>query len=108
MDGALGAWEDGDLIGFVCFGADARVPGMEPRDAAVDIGWGLRPDLVGQKIGPRLIQAALGVHPGARHRIAVLSWNERGRRAPKKCGFVETGLLGDFVLMEREPNLNDP
>lgn len=94
--------EGGELVGYVCFGEPARIPGMEDEEDLVDVGWGLRPDLMGQGHGPRLIEAALGVHPGAAHRIAVLAWNERAKRAPAKCGFVETGRLGDFVLMVRE------
>jgi len=97
----LAAFEGGELIGYVCFGEPARVPGMGHEDGLVDVGWGLRPDLMGRGLGPRLIAAALAVHPGVRHRIAVLAWNARALRAPAKCGFVETGTLGDFVLLER-------
>jgi RimJ/RimL family protein N-acetyltransferase len=98
----LVAYDRDELVGYVCFGEPARVDGMEPRPDLVDVGWGLRPDLVGQGLGPRLIEAALAVHPGARHRIAVYDWNTRAQRAPAKCGFVHTGeRVGDFVLMER-------
>lgn len=74
---------------------------MQDEPGLVDVGWGLRPDLMGKGLGTRLIEAALAAHEGAGHRIAVLAWNERARRAPARCGFVETGRLGDFVLMER-------
>jgi ribosomal-protein-alanine N-acetyltransferase len=97
----LAAFEGDELIGYVCFGEPARVDGMKHEPDLVDVGWGLRPDLLGRGLGPALIEAALAVHPGARHRIAVLAWNERARRAPAKCGFVETAELGEFVLMER-------
>ena len=98
----LAAYEDDQLVGYVCFGEPARVEGMRDEPGLVDVGWGLRPDLLGRGIGPRLIAAALAVHPGARHRIAVYDWNERAQRAPAKCGFVHTGeRIGDFVLMER-------
>jgi RimJ/RimL family protein N-acetyltransferase len=99
----LSAVEDDELIGYVCFGEPARVPGMRHEDDLVDVGWGLRPDLMGRGLGPSLIRAALAVHPGMRHRIAVLAWNERARRAPAKCGFAEAGVLGAFVLMECAP-----
>jgi RimJ/RimL family protein N-acetyltransferase len=75
---------------------------MKDEPDLVDVGWGLRPDLMGQRLGPWLIAAAVAVHPGAHHRIAVYEWNERAQRAPAKCGFVHTGeRVGDFVLMER-------
>ena len=98
----LAAYEDGELVGYVCFGEPARVEGMRDEPGLIDVGWGLRPDLMGRGIGPRLIAAALAAHPGARHRIAVYDWNLRAQRAPEKCGFVLTGeRVGDFVLMER-------
>jgi RimJ/RimL family protein N-acetyltransferase len=78
---------------------------MRDEPDLVDVGWGLRPDLLGRGLGPRLIEAALVVHAGARHRIAVYDWNARAKRAPAKCGFVHTGeRVGDFVLMERQPS----
>ena len=99
----VGAYEGEELVGYVCFGEPARVQGMRDEPGLVDVGWGLRPDLTGQGLGPRLIEAALALHPGARHRIAVYAWNERAQRAPAKCGFVHTGeRVGDFVLMERQ------
>jgi ribosomal-protein-alanine N-acetyltransferase len=102
IEGEYRAAYDGDeLVGYVCFGAPARVEGMEDEPDLVDVGWGLRPDLMGRGLGPRLIEAALAEHPGARHRIAVYDWNVRAKRAPAKCGFFETGSVGDFVLMER-------
>ena len=98
----LAAFMGEELIGYVCFGEPARVDGMEEVPELIDVGWGLRPDLMGRGLGPELIEAALDVHPGARHRIAVCDWNERAQRAPAKCGFVHTGeRVGDFVLMER-------
>jgi len=88
-------------VGYVCFGEPARVDGMKHEPDLVDVGWGLRPDLMGKGLGRALIMAALAVHPSSRHRIAVLAWNERARRVPAACGFAETGELGEYVLMER-------
>jgi [ribosomal protein S18]-alanine N-acetyltransferase len=96
-----GVFADEELVGFVCFGEPARVPGVHEEPGLVDVGWGLRPDLMGKGLGPRMIEAALAQHAGSQHRIAVVHWNERARRAPTKCGFVQTGRVGDFVLMER-------
>jgi [ribosomal protein S18]-alanine N-acetyltransferase len=43
--------EDGDLIGLCTFGDDARVAGYVYADDALDIGLGMRPDLVGLGLG---------------------------------------------------------
>jgi [ribosomal protein S18]-alanine N-acetyltransferase len=40
--------EDGILEAFCCFGADAQVPGGDYTADALDVGWGVRPDLTGQ------------------------------------------------------------
>ncbi len=43
---------DDELLGYCCFGADARVPGQPPPvDGLLDLGAGLRPDLVGKGLG---------------------------------------------------------
>ena len=43
----------GDLVGFCCFGFDARVPGGNYDDDAIDFGTGMRPDLTGKDTAPR-------------------------------------------------------
>src|SRR5438093_5818483 len=43
--------EGGELVGFCNFGADARVAGYEYPDDALDVGVGMRPDLVGHWLG---------------------------------------------------------
>src|SRR5206468_9220263 len=43
--------EDGELVGFCTFGEDARVAGYIYPDDALDIGVGMRPDLVGRGLG---------------------------------------------------------
>src|SRR5690242_1802654 len=43
---------DGEVVGFCCFGADARVLGGDYADTdALDIGLGLRPDHTGRGLG---------------------------------------------------------
>ncbi|MGC9523486.1 MAG: GNAT family N-acetyltransferase [Anaerolineae bacterium] len=109
-DAALG------LIGFVCYGEDARVPGGDYAhvDGAdpLDVGWGLRPDLTGQGLGPSFIKAALRF---ARHRWAppafratVAAFNRRGFRVCEKVGFRQVDRFerpGDrrrFVILTRQ------
>ncbi|MEZ4584513.1 MAG: hypothetical protein R3A10_23265 [Caldilineaceae bacterium] len=42
---------DGDLIGFCCFGADARALRLDYADGALDVGIGMRPDLTVRGVG---------------------------------------------------------
>jgi hypothetical protein len=44
--------DEGDLVGFGCVGAEARVPGVEEEPGTIDVGYGMRPDLVGQGARP--------------------------------------------------------
>lgn len=85
---------DGRLVGFVCHGAEARVPGLAPVDGVVDLGVGLRPELVGGGWGAAVTAAALDVARRAAPRAhtaraVVLEWNERSQRTLRGAGFVE-------------------
>ena len=77
--------DDGALIGFCCFGRDARVPGGDYRDVeALDVGIGLRPDLTGRGLGPVVFAAILDFGrerfgPGP-FRLAVATFNLRAIR----------------------------
>lgn len=48
-----------DPIAFFCFGVDARVPGGHYAEEALDIGYGLRPDLLGKRLGKTLLESGL-------------------------------------------------
>jgi hypothetical protein len=37
----------GAMVGFICLGPEARVPGVEAQPGILDVGAGMRPDLVG-------------------------------------------------------------
>ena len=108
----------GDLIGFFCFGADARVPGEIEQDdsgtgGVLDVGLGMRPDYTGRGLGLEFVQAGLSFAreafaPG-RFRLAVLTFNQRAIRVYQKAGFVPRRVLTtettrgrrDFLVMER-------
>jgi ribosomal-protein-alanine N-acetyltransferase len=80
------------LIAFRCFGEDARVPGGDYSSDALDMGEGLRPDLTGHGLGPRVIRAAMDFarvefSPRA-FRATVAEFNLRAQRACEKVGYV--------------------
>lgn len=102
------------LIGFCCFGVEARVLGGDYRQVeplVLDVGVGLHPDLVGRGLGGVFVDAVLQFgmqkfHP-ERLRVTVAAFNERSLKVFQKIGFLETHRFvreGDgvaFVQMER-------
>lgn len=102
----------GVVIAFVCFGEDARVRGGNYQLEALDVGWGLRPDLTGQGLGPSIIEmaVALGRERFGAHtfRATVAAFNQRALRAARKAGFVPTTEFErpsdrrPFVILVRE------
>ena len=77
---------DGSLVGFYYF---------EEQGDALEIGLGLRPDLVGRGLGLDFFEA--GVEFGrrrfepARVILAVAAFNERAIKVYVRAGFVEVG-----------------
>jgi ribosomal-protein-alanine N-acetyltransferase len=96
----------GELVGFGCTGAEARVPGLEEEPGTVDVGYGMRPDLTGQGRGREFVGAVIeGVRaqrPEARLRMAILHWNGRSRRVAEAHGFGVVGRVGEFDVLVRE------
>lgn len=99
-----------ELIGYCCFGPEARVPGLETDDAVVDVGVGLRPDLVGGGWGPAVTASVLNhgaqLYAGHAFRVAVHAWNERSLRTVRHAGFQEHHRLKlpdgrEFVVLIR-------
>jgi len=85
----------GSLVGFVCIGQEARVPGLAAEDGITDLGVGMRPDLVGRGLGSAfgavildLVHELCGDGP---LRAVVQSWNERSLRLARRLGFRDTG-----------------
>jgi ribosomal-protein-alanine N-acetyltransferase len=86
--------EQDTLIAYRCFGEDARVPGGDYSADALDMGGGLRPDLTGRGLGPRVMRAAMDFarvefSPRA-FRATVAGFNLRAQRACEKVGYVLT------------------
>jgi ribosomal-protein-alanine N-acetyltransferase len=116
LDPELGYWavvegsrENERLVGFGCLGEDARVPGLPEADGVLDVGVGMRPDLVGQGRGPEFAATVLDfahARGATRLRAVVQDWNIRSLRLVERLGFVRVGThdVGEvtFVVVERE------
>lgn len=98
--------EDGGLVGFCCFGEDARVAGLEEEPGTLDVGAGLRPDLTGIGLGgPFLREACLfggRLHEPLRFRVTVATFNRRAQLVAAALGFEQSGVHGDYVVMARD------
>jgi RimJ/RimL family protein N-acetyltransferase len=115
VDPAEGFWavldEADDVVGFACFGVEARVPGLDARPGVLDVGVGMRPDLTGRGRGREFASAVLAhgweVPGTARLRAVVQGWNARSRALLAGLGFTETGThdVGDvtYVVYETAP-----
>jgi [ribosomal protein S18]-alanine N-acetyltransferase len=104
--------DEGALVGFGCAGAEARVPGVEEEPGTVDVGYGMRPDLIGQGRGREFVGAVLAhvvaTHPSARLRMSILRWNARSRRVAETHGFRVAERVEEFDVLVREaPQMPD-
>lgn len=103
------------LIGYCCFGAEARVPGgdyvlREPE--VLDVGVGLAPKWVGHGMGTAFVGAILEFARASfspqKFRVSVASFNQRSQRTFKKLGFIERLQFArqsdgmQFVQLERD------
>jgi RimJ/RimL family protein N-acetyltransferase len=102
--------ERGELVGFCCFGPDARVPGGGYADDALDTGAGLRPDLTGQGSGAGFIAAIVAFgqekYRPAAFRATVAAFNQRSIRACEHAGFRQSACFRnprgqEFVILLR-------
>lgn len=99
-----------ELIAYVCLGGEARVKGLRARSGTEDLGFGLRPDLIGQglsrQILPWLLQALGDQIAGHRLRVVILDWNVRSLAAYRRAGFADAGAHtnadGTYLLLTRE------
>jgi RimJ/RimL family protein N-acetyltransferase len=116
-EGYVSVASGGNLIGFFCFGVEARVPGCQLAgcyaDDALDVGLGLRPDLTGRGFGLVFVRAGLDYAverflPNTL-RLTVASFNTRAIRVYEQAGFVQVyectsgvhGVATRFVVMRR-------
>lgn len=102
---------DGEYLGYVCVGADARVADVPAMPDVDDIGIGLAPDRVGHGLSRWLLPAVItslharGVLRGSILRAAVLDWNISSLTAAQHAGFTTAGehRVGDrrFIVLTR-------
>ncbi|MGI8807163.1 MAG: GNAT family N-acetyltransferase [Acidimicrobiales bacterium] len=90
--------DDSDLVGFCCFGPEARVAGQPvTRNNLLDLGGGIRPDLAGQGLGAGGMAAVLTYAqdrfspPG--FRTAIASFNRRSIVLCRWAGFRPTATF---------------
>ena len=103
---------DGDeLIGYACHGADATVPNGDYPDGVLEVGWGMRPDLMGQGRGAAFTGAIVAfaeeAFAPAEMGVTIAVFNDRSQRAALRQGFTrEIGRFTapdgmDFVQLRR-------
>jgi RimJ/RimL family protein N-acetyltransferase len=101
--------DDGELVGYCCFGEDARVPGLEEEAGVLDVGVGLRPDLTGIGLGGPFLREVCrfggDLHEPVRFRVAIADFNRRAQLVASALAFEREGLHETeerkFVLMGR-------
>lgn len=84
------------VVGFICCGESARVPGgasigLYQEEGYLDIGLGLDPDLTGQKIGCVFLKQSLvflqNHFKSSQFRLVVATFNERAIKVYERIGF---------------------
>lgn len=111
---AVAGRDGGELVGFCCFGAQARVPELAAKAGVEDVGVGMRPLFTGQGHGTAFAAAVLDFARSRegvdRLRLLVQSWNTRSLRLWLSLGFAETDRLTmvrkdhevEFIILERD------
>ncbi|SEL10813.1 GNAT family N-acetyltransferase [Paenibacillus sp. OK003] len=84
------------VVGFICCGESARVPGgtsigLYQEEGYLDIGLGLDPVLTGQKIGSVFLKQSLAFlqnhFKSSQFRLVVATFNERAIKVYERTGF---------------------
>ncbi|AFY56113.1 acetyltransferase, ribosomal protein N-acetylase [Rivularia sp. PCC 7116] len=82
-----------ELIAYCCFGTDARVKGGNYDTEALDVGFGIRPNLSKRGITFRIINAVYNFAKShfltTLFRVTVAEFNQQAIRIYKKAGFKQ-------------------
>ncbi|MBT4285884.1 MAG: GNAT family N-acetyltransferase [Deltaproteobacteria bacterium] len=99
---------ENQIIGYCCFGGDARVSGGDYSLEALDVGFGMRPDLTGHGNGNSFLSAILehGIkkYQPQKLRLSVAAFNKRAINLYKNVGFNVTQAFQNqkkipFIIM---------
>jgi [ribosomal protein S18]-alanine N-acetyltransferase len=102
---------EGSLMGYYCFGGEAQVPGGDYTENALDVGGGVRPDLLGTGMGMMFVRVAIDFgnmffHP-TKFRTTIAAFNTRALHMCEKAGFVWTQQFTredgtEFIVLVKE------
>jgi [ribosomal protein S18]-alanine N-acetyltransferase len=91
---ALSSPTDG-VVGFCCFGAQARVRPQRAEEGTLDLGAGIRPTRLSEGVGtralPLILEFANDHWSPQNFRVAIASFNERSLRLCQSAGFTRVG-----------------
>jgi len=99
---------NGSLIGYCCFGLDARVPGGKyPQNEPeyLDIGVGMKPSYTGQGRGADFVRAILdygaeGYQPEM-FRVTIASFNQRSLKTFQRLGFkIQSSFEREMIQIQ--------
>lgn len=101
-----------DLIGFVCNGNSARVPGgyeigIYNNPDILDIGLGLHPELTGKGLGSEFlaqtVQFMSSRFAKTKFQLVVAAFNSRAMKAYEKVGFHQEEFFQSSVTERQIP-----
>jgi ribosomal-protein-alanine N-acetyltransferase len=82
---------DDVVVGFACFGAEARVSGQDEHTSTCDVGVGLAPERLSEGIAtslmPAVVRFAVDRFGAKVVRAAVAAFNDRSLRLCTSAGF---------------------
>jgi ribosomal-protein-alanine N-acetyltransferase len=100
-----------ELVGYCCYGVDATVPNGTYEEGVLEVGWGMRPDLMGQGRGrgfvAAIVEYAKDAYAPAVMGVTIATFNARSQSVARANGFTEqvgsfTGPTGmEFVQLRR-------
>ncbi|BAZ11834.1 hypothetical protein NIES4071_36600 [Calothrix sp. NIES-4071] len=107
-----GIFEEKEVIGFCSFGEDGQVNGGDYSVQGLDIGMGIRPDLIEQGRGTYYVEAVLNFasrefNPPM-YRVTIAAFNQRALRVWSKIGFHPVSTFEDksqglkFIILVQE------
>lgn len=90
--------QQGELVGYCCYGKDAQVPGGDYSSGepeVLDVGIGMRPSLTGQGRGAGFVRAVLEygavTYRPKVYRATIACFNQRSLRTFQGLGFEIKG-----------------